>query len=426
MQEAGAHDGDGAAQAERAEQVGEETASGPRDRGSDVREVLQYALTRCAARGRRLASQGIGRRPTPWEGWIVADGQGWERRNELAYGTVAWRRAVMTCGALVVWSTGYDNRAEPGPRGPRPGRPDAPDAAEFNSVWMRVVALLALAACRAAREADVLVDDVELPTLVGWVDGAYTERLHQGPLETGEAGERSEEGWLELVGDQKRQRLARRVLADHVMAHGAGERGPGDTRDGTEPPPLTIGDRARAVRAAGIPDLEPEWESSVSHARAQIERLELALRGGLWTPTREHRRFAGILHRTLVAEPDFPSLPEGFPGPAWVQRVLRMPHISSTYLAVTALSEFEAYGPLGSAGDPLGNAVGSVATDAVHATVKMAADLEELWAARPADQPVDLWERAHLPQPVRTQVLAVEKVVQELAAALFGIANPEP
>ncbi|MCM1973472.1 MULTISPECIES: hypothetical protein [unclassified Streptomyces] len=351
----------------------------------------------------------------------MADGQGWERLNEHAYGMVAWRRAVMTCGALVVWSTGYDNRAEPGPRGPRPGRPDAPGAAEFNSVWMRVVALLALAACRAAREADVLVDDVELPTLICWVDGAHTARLHQGPLETGEARERTEAGWLELVGDEGRQRLARQVLADHIAVHMADEGEPGDTGDGTEPPSLTIGDRARAVRAAGIPDLEPEWAGPVSRARARIERLEVALRGGLWTPTREHRRFAEILHGTLVAEPDFPSLPEGFPGPAWVQRVLRMPHIGSTYLAVTELPEFVAYGPLGNAGDPLGSAVGSVATDAVQTTVNLAVDLEKLWAARPADQPVDLWERAHLPAPVRTQVLAVEKVVHELSVILFEV-----
>ncbi|WP_407841182.1 hypothetical protein ACE1OC_40005 [Streptomyces sp. DSM 116496] len=351
----------------------------------------------------------------------MADGQGWERRNEHAYGMVAWRRAVMTCGALVVWSTGYDNRAEPGPRGPRPGRPDAPGAAEFNSMWMRVVALLALAACRAAREADVLVDDVELPTLIGWVYGAHTACLHRGSLETGEARERTETGWLELVGDERRQRLARQVLADHVAAHTACEREPGDTGDGTESPPLTIGDRARAVRAAGIPDLEPDWAGPVSHARARIERLELALHGGLWTPTREHRRFAEILHHTLVAEPDYPSLPEGHHGPAWVQRVLRMPHIGSTYLAVTELPEFVAYGPLGNAGDPLGNAVGSVATDAVQTTANMAVDLEKLWAARPADQPVALWERAHLPAPVRTQVLAVEKVVQELSVILFDV-----
>ncbi|MGW6706128.1 hypothetical protein ACWGDE_14720 [Streptomyces sp. NPDC054956] len=353
----------------------------------------------------------------------MADGQSWERSNELAYGMVAWRRAVMTCGALVVWHTGYDNRADPGPRGPRPGRPDAPDVAEFNSVWMRVVALLALAACRAAREADVLVDDVELPTLCAWVDGAYTERLHEGPLETGEQRERTEEGWRELVGDEKRRHRARHVLVDNVAAHIADERELADTRDGTEPLPLTIGDRARAVRAAGIPDLEPEWAGSLSYARAQIDRLELALRGGLWTPTREHRRFAEILHRTLVAEPDFPSLPAGVPGPAWVQRVLRMPHISSTYLALTELPEFVAYGPRGNAGDPLGNAAGSVATNAVHALAKTAVDLEKLWAARPADQPVALWERAHLPAPVRTQVLAVEKVVHELAVVLFSIAD---
>ncbi|WP_329460873.1 hypothetical protein [Streptomyces sp. NBC_01431] len=64
----------------------------------------------------------------------------------------------MTCGALVVWHTGYDNRTVPGPEGPRPGRPDAPGVDEFDRQWMPVVELLALAACRAAQEAYVLVD----------------------------------------------------------------------------------------------------------------------------------------------------------------------------------------------------------------------------------------------------------------------------
>lgn len=355
----------------------------------------------------------------------MADGQGWERRNEAAYGMVAWRRAVMTCGSLVVWHTGYDNRAVAGPPGPRPGRPDAPDGAEFNSRWMRVVALLALAACRAARAADVLVDDVELPPLFDWVDGARTGLLHQGPLETGEARERTEAGWLELVGDEKRRHLARQVLSDHVRAHIAEDRELKDTYDGTEPPPLTIGDRARAVRAAGITDLEPEWAGDVAHARAQIDRLEAALRAGLWTPTREHRTFAGIMHHTLAAEPDYPSLPDGGTEPAWVQRTLRMPHINSTFLTLTELPEFVAFGPGGDAGDPLGNAVSSVAAKAAHSLVKTATDIETLWAARPADQPVALWERAHIPAPVRTQILTVEKVIHELTVILFDIANPD-
>ncbi|CAM5672293.1 hypothetical protein SAVIM338S_07064 [Streptomyces avidinii] len=368
----------------------------------------------------------------------MADVQGWERRNETAYGTVAWRRAVTTCGALVVWHTGYDNRAVPGPPGPRPGRPDAPDGAEFTSRWMRVVALLALAACRAAREADALVDDIELPTLFDWVDGARTEGLHRGPLETGERRVRTEEGWLDLVGDEDRRRLARRVLADHVEAHAAGERDLEDARDGTVPPPLTIGDRARAVRAAGIPDLEPEWAVAVGHARTRIDRLGAALREGLWTPAREHRAFAGMLHPTLVAEPDFPALPSGATGPAWVQRALRMPHIDSTFLTLTELPQFAAFGPkgdageagdagdAGEAGDPLGNAVGSVAHGAATSLAGTAADLEKLWTARPVDQPVTQWERAHVPAPVRTQILAVERVTHELAAILFDLANPAP
>ncbi|MGW5399145.1 hypothetical protein [Streptomyces sp. NPDC003952] len=355
----------------------------------------------------------------------MADGQDWERRNEAAYGMVAWRRAVMTCGALVVWHTGYDNRAVPGPPGPRPGRPDAPDAAEFTSRWMRVVALLALAACRAARAADVLVDDVELPALSAWVDGARTGSLHRGPLETGAARERTEAGWLELVGNEKRRHLARQVLAGHVTAHIAEDGESQDPRDGAQPPALTIGDRARAVRAAGIPDLEPEWAREVAYARTRIDRLEHALREELWTPTREHRLYAGTVHRTLVAEPDFPNLPPGVPGPAWVQRALRMPHITSTVLILTELPEFAAFGPGRPAGDPLGDAVGAVAHHAATSVSRAAAELEHLWAARPVDQPVTLWERAHVAAPVRTQILAVEKATYDLAALLSGLAHPD-
>ncbi|MCY0925302.1 hypothetical protein OTB20_03580 [Streptomyces sp. H27-H1] len=355
----------------------------------------------------------------------MTDGQGWERRNEAAYGMVAWRRAVMTCGSLVAWHTGYDTRAVPGPSGPRPGRPDVPDGARYTSVWMPVVGLLALAACRAAREADVLVDDVELSALFGWVDGAHTGTLQEGLLETGELRGRTVEGWLKLIGDGKRQRLARQVLDGHVMAHIADERELEETRDGTPAPVLLLGDRARAVRAAGIPDLEPEWAVDVAYARAQVDRLDVALRGGLWTPTSRHREYAGLLHRTLIAAPDFPSLPEGVAGPAWVQRVLRMPHLDSTVLTLTELPAFVAFGPRGAAGDPLGAAVGSVVHNAAGTLVKTAADLERLWAARPADQTVALWERTHLPTPVRTQVLAVEKVTAELGTVLFDIAGPD-
>ncbi|MFE4637256.1 hypothetical protein ACFRJ1_28295 [Streptomyces sp. NPDC056773] len=356
----------------------------------------------------------------------MVDGQDWERRNETAYGTVAWRRAVLTCGALVVWHTGYDNRADPGPTGPRPGRPDAPDGARFTSQWMPVVALLALAACRAARAADVLVDDVELPRLADWVDGSHTGELHRGPLETGEPPGRTEEGWLGLIGDENRRRRARQVLEAHAAAHAAEEGDPEEAREGTEPVLLTIGDRARSVRAAGIADLAPEWAGDVARASARIDRLEAALSNGLWRPGRRHRAFAGILHPTLVATPDHPGLPAGEPGPLWVQRVLKMPHIRSTVLTLTELPEFATLAPEQDAGDPLADAVGALAHHAVHSLAKPAADLEHLWTARPPDRPVALWERAHVPAPLRRQILAVEQVTRELATTLLGIADPDP
>ncbi|MFJ7205962.1 hypothetical protein ACIQWR_20800 [Streptomyces sp. NPDC098789] len=370
----------------------------------------------------------------------MADGQDdWERRNEAAYGAVAWRRAVLNCGALVVWHTGFDNRTPPGPRGPRPGRPDAPGAAEFTSRWMPVVALLALAACRVAREADVLVDDVELLALFGRVDGPRTDSLYRGPLETGEPRGRTEAGWRALVGGSERGRRAREVLGVHVTAHLAEEhdeqarheeharRDEQDERtpEGAEPLPLLLGDRARAVRAAGVADLAPQWAGDVAGARARIERLDAALRAGLWTPTPEHRAYALILHRTLVAPPDYPGLPDGSAGPAWVQRVLRMPHVHATVVTLTDLPAFARFGPAGPAEDPLAEAVGAVAHDAVHSLVGTADDLERLWAARPPDLPVALWERAHLPPPVRAQIVAVERVTHELAMILFDIAHPD-
>ncbi|MGW0396129.1 hypothetical protein ACWDYJ_35795 [Streptomyces sp. NPDC003042] len=350
--------------------------------------------------------------------------QGWEQRNHSAYGTQAWRRAVMTCGALVVWHTGYDNRTVRGPGGPRPGRPHAPDGAEFAARWMPVAGLLALAACRAAREADVLVDDVELGALLGWVDGAYTHRLHEGPLDTGEVPERTADGWIRLIGDGRRRCRARLVVVDHLTAHLADEGAVAETRDGMPPPPLTLGHRARAVRAGGIPDLEPQWVADVASARTHAARLARSLHQGLWRPTPDHRDFARILHATLAAEPDYPDLPDGEPGPAWIQRLLRMSHIESTVLTLTALPAYAPFGPAAAAADPLGLAVGALVHTAVHSLAETARDLERLWAAR--SDPVAVWERAHLPPPLRTQVVEVEQVTAELCTLLFEIAHPGP
>ncbi|WP_329460874.1 hypothetical protein [Streptomyces sp. NBC_01431] len=259
---------------------------------------------------------------------------------------------------------------------------------------------------------------IELTLLLGWVDGAHTSRIHEGDLEThGVLGRR----WTDLISHDRRLR-ARRVVVDNSLAHIAAERHLADTQDGTPPPPLLLGDRARAVRAAGIPDLKPEWASDVKVARAQIDRLELALHGSLWTPS--HREFARSVHRTLVAEPDYPALPDGARGPAWVQRLLRMPHIESTINALTSSPGFDMLGRAAIGGDPLQRAVGAVAHNAVHSLAQTATELERLWTARPADQPVALWEREHLPTPVRTQLLEVEGVIAELSTVLFEIGYP--
>ncbi|WP_371094843.1 hypothetical protein [Streptomyces sanglieri] len=124
---------------------------------------------------------------------------GWEQLHEDAYGMSAWRRAVVSCGALVAHHAGYDRH------GPRPARPDAPDPVTFGRECIPVVELLALAACRAAGENGVLVDDVELPQLLGWVDGAHTDQLPDGPLLD---SDRTDADWRRLAEDDQCRRRA--------------------------------------------------------------------------------------------------------------------------------------------------------------------------------------------------------------------------
>ncbi|MFD4341756.1 hypothetical protein ACFWPP_31800 [Streptomyces anulatus] len=311
---------------------------------------------------------------------------------------------------------GYDRRAVRGPGGSRPRRPDAPDWVAFDREWTPVVELMALAACRAAWENGGLVDDVELPQLLGWVDGAHTHRLPDGYLDAPEG----EDAWHRLAEDDRCRGRARDVVTAAVTQAVVENRDLTGSRDGSPSGALLLGTRARAVRAGGIPDLEPEWTGDIRWALEQVDRLHLAVRSDLWRPTPAHLEYARAVHETLVAEPD-PPLPDEAAGPMWIQRIVRFSHLQTTVLALAAHPRFAVVGP---ASDPLGTAVGAVTHVGLASTADLADDLERIWAARPADQSVTDWELAHLPRPVRDQVRAAEGLVLQLTTTLLELLCP--
>ncbi|MGW2107640.1 hypothetical protein [Streptomyces sp. NPDC001948] len=338
--------------------------------------------------------------------------QEWEQSHTDAFGMSAWRRAVVSCGALVAHHAGYDRH------GPRPARPDAPDPVTFGREWMPVVELLALAACRAAWEDGVLVDDVELPLLLGWVDGAHTHRLPDGPVLD---SDRTDADWRRLAGDDRCRWRARDVVSAAAELAVAESRELTGARDGTPRGALLLGTRARAVRAGGIPGLEPEWAGDCRWATEQVERLHLAARSSLWQPSPAHREYARAVHRTLVAEPDYPPRPDGVDGPMWIQRIVRFPHVQSTVLALAAQPAYTVVSP---ASDPLGAAVDAVVHTGMDSVADIADDLEHAWATRPPDQSVTDWEFAHLPRPVREQIRAVEELTLRLTTLLLDLGHP--
>ncbi|MFD7533657.1 hypothetical protein ACFV8E_39655 [Streptomyces sp. NPDC059849] len=335
--------------------------------------------------------------------------QDWEQSHTDAYGMSAWRRAVVSCGALVAHHTGYDRH------GLRPARPDAPDPAAFGREWMPVVELLALAACRAAWEGGVLVDDVELSQLLGWIDGAHTAQLPAGPLLD---SDRAEADWRRLAGDDQCRWRARDVVSAAAALAIAECRELTGARDGTLRGALLLGTRARAVRAQGIPGLEPGWAGDCRWATEQVERLHLAMRSGLWKPSPAHREYARAVHRTLVTEPDHPPPPDGADGPMWIQRIVRFPHVQSTVLALAAQPAYAVVSP---ASDPLGAAIDAVVHTGMGSVADIADDLEHVWATRPPDQSVTDWEFAHLPRPVREQIRAVEELTLRLTTVLLDL-----
>ncbi|MET9658144.1 hypothetical protein [Streptomyces sp. NPDC006510] len=338
----------------------------------------------------------------------------WEQLHTDVYGRLAYSQGLISCGALVAHHCGYDRREMRGPGGPRPERPDAPDAREFDREWMPVVAVMALAACRAAWQDGVLVDDVELPLVLGWVDGVHTHRLADGPLDSDrEAGD-----WRRLAEDTRSRRRAREVVSAAVAQAITECRDLTGVWDSTPAGALALGTAVRRVRAAGNPDLEPEWAGDFRWATEQVERLHLAVQAGLWQPTPAHQEYARAVHLTLVAEPDHPPLPDGADGPMWIQRIVRIPHVQATVLTLTAQPSNAVLGPVS---DPLGAAVNAVAHVGLDSVAALAADLERAWAARPPGQSITNWEHGHLPRPVRDQIRAIEELSLRLTTTLLEL-----
>ncbi|MFJ4745446.1 hypothetical protein [Streptomyces sp. NPDC088775] len=332
-------------------------------------------------------------------------GQGWERRHAAEYGTTAWSRAVVSCGALVAHHAGYDRR---------PGAVSEA-AAGFRQEWMPVAELLALAACRAGQAQDRPVDDVELPVLLGWADGAHTHLLHTGPLD----GHLGPAHWLRLAEDETCRSRARDVVTTESTLAIVESRELTGGRTSTPARALRLGARAAAAQARGVGF--PAWADDCAWAADQVERLHLAMQAGAWRPTSAHRAYAREVHRTLVAEPDHPPCPAGAVGPSWIQRVVRIPHVRATVLALAAQPAYAVAAP---ASDPLGAAVDAVVHVGMEPVSVLAAGLERAWAAQLPDRPVAEWELAHIPGPVREQIRAVEALALRLTVVLLDLWHP--
>lgn len=294
---------------------------------------------------------------------------------------------------------------------------------EREERWLPASTVLALALWRAARHREVLGDDVELHMCLGWLGGSRHGDLYSDPLPAWPEG--VDGSWQELRRrDGELHYTARDIVTWHVLQ--AGQHELSDTRDGTEEvPPLTLGDRVRAVRAGPYRDGdEDRWQSTVDYAAKNVERALSELRTGPWTAGPEVRRVAADLHPTLAAAPDYPALPDDITGWAWIQLVQHLTHIHATlstvrshYRDVDGIDSHPRF--------PFGSALASVLV-ALGDFRDPAQELHRLWAQRPEGQGVAEWDRAHLSAELRRHITALERLVIRLCLLCSMLTNDRP
>jgi hypothetical protein len=342
---------------------------------------------------------------------------GWDQRHQTAYREGAWDRVQRHAWTLTQrhmgWHVADAERYE--------AEGDPPEAARERSWrWLPASLLLALSLWRAARAADQLVDEIPLNRALWWLGGQEEAQLFAEPLPSWQPGLPG--NWRRL---QDRSGLpdlintAREIPTWHVLRDIEENRLLADSDDGTEPPPLLLGDRVRAVEAGPYrDDAPPRWRFDVEHASRSVTRAEDQALHGVWAISDGVREAAEQLLPTLRAEPDTPAAPDHVEGHTWVQRACRLDHIRRVIRTVLSAHEdpqLRAH-PRYPAGQSLTATV--LALDAIASTAR---DLEALWATRSPETGVAAWERAHVPVPLRDHVLALESLVRDVAALSVAV-----
>ncbi|MGW6455489.1 hypothetical protein ACWF94_06095 [Streptomyces sp. NPDC055078] len=201
-------------------------------------------------------------------------------------GRGTWARVRRLSWALTDRYIGYDpgdiERIEE-----EGGIADADPGEERLTRWMPATLLLALAVWRAARDADVLVDDVPLDQPLWWLDGARHQELYAEPLP---AWQRAVPGnWARARQREDLLESARRVVTWHLLEDLRESAAVRDTAD----VPLLLGDRRRALASGPYRDgHRPRWAGTVDHAVRGLTWASNELSAGLWSPGHAARQTA--------------------------------------------------------------------------------------------------------------------------------------
>ncbi|MFF8618124.1 hypothetical protein [Streptomyces sp. NPDC015350] len=238
----------------------------------------------------------------------------WESRHRVRYGCGSWACAMAQARACFEWEMDHERGLDLQDRIPLVHARPA-----LEREWAAQQRLVALILWRAARDHDVLVDEVVLHTLPRYYNpGPGLELLREGPVPAA-AGRALDE----LSPDLLHQAAV--LLADHAFVDTAAPHRGG--------PPTTLGYRIRDLRAT--PGwIEGDWTTGLDLARGYRETAWQKRADGRWQVTQDDLRAAAQASPDTPAY-DYPALPAGLGGyRLWLQDAHHLLAVADTLAAV--------------------------------------------------------------------------------------------